>query len=282
VCYRTVVADQWFRQMATADRARPYYYDAKRYLRPAGLRTYGDMFALLFAEHAARYGTERHHLGALAIAARNQASRHDNAVLKTPLTIDEYLLEPPLTGVLSRFDHLVQVDGSVAVVVTTADRAADLTGTAVPILAVAESGGAPSSGYWELAPLRPDPMRTAAGAVADRLYGKAGVTASDIDVTLLYDCTTVCELMVLEEYGLIARGEPDAVLTEGFGKTVVPVNPHGGNLAGGYVHGFSQVAEAVRQMRGEACNQVRDAELALIAGPPSNGSSGAILGRAEQ
>lgn len=280
VCYRTVVAHQWFAQMAGPDRGRPYYFDAKRYLRPHGIRSYVDAFALLFAEHAARYGTRREHLGALAIAARVQASRHDNALLTNPLTLDEYLAAPPVSGELSALDDLVQVDGSVAVVVTSERRAADLAGAAVPVLAVADAGGAAAGGYWELAPLRSEPFETMAGRVAARLYKQAGITPHDVDVALLYDCTTVAELQLLEEYNLIQRGGVDAVLEPGFGDSVLPINTHGGHLAGGYLHGFSHVAEGIRQMRGTAANQVPGAQIALIGGPPMAATSGLVLGKA--
>jgi acetyl-CoA acetyltransferase len=280
VCYRTVVAMQWFRQMQVPDRARPYYFDAKFYLRPAGFKAYQDMFAALFAEHSARFGTRREHLGTLAIAAREHALRHDNAALDEKLTMDDYLAAPSLWGSLSHFDDLTQVDGSVALIITSAERAADLSGSAVPILAVGESSGPFQGGYWEQIFLRPDPFDDPTGRLAKRLYGELGISATDIDVSLLYDCTTMCELMALEQYGLIPRGQPDAVLQPGFGGTLVPVNTHGGNLAGGYIHGFSQVAEGVRQMRGQASNQVSGAELALIGGPPTAASSAAILGKA--
>ncbi len=49
------------------------------------------------------------------------------------------------------------------------------------------------------------------------------------------------------------------------------MNPHGGLLCEGYIHGLNHTYEAVLQLRGDAANrQVKGAEIALVtagAGP---------------
>jgi acetyl-CoA acetyltransferase len=48
----------------------------------------------------------------------------------------------------------------------------------------------------------------------------------------------------------------------------MPLNTSGGNLAECYMHGLELVIEAVRQLRGVACNQVPEARTALVIGGP--------------
>ena len=46
----------------------------------------------------------------------------------------------------------------------------------------------------------------------------------------------------------------------------MPVNPNGGLISEAYVHGLNNVIEAVRQLRGEAANQVACARSARVTG----------------
>jgi hypothetical protein len=56
----------------------------------------------------------------------------------------------------------------------------------------------------------------------------------------------------------------------------LPINTHDGQLGGAYIYGMSGVAEAVRQLRGTAANQVRRVEHVLVTAG-TGVSSGVIL-----
>jgi hypothetical protein len=57
------------------------------------------------------------------------------------------------------------------------------------------------------------------------------------------------------------------------------VNPHGGQLCEAALDGVNDVAEAVRQMRGDAASLVRGAGVALAAGSLVEATSAVLLGR---
>jgi acetyl-CoA acetyltransferase len=95
----------------------------------------------------------------------------------------------------------------------------------------------------------------------------------EVDVACIYDCFTYTVMAVMEDFGFAPKGEIGAYFADGratYGGDVV-VNPHGGLLSEGYLHGLNTHYEAVLQLRGQAGErQVADAETALVtagAGP---------------
>jgi acetyl-CoA acetyltransferase len=121
------------------------------------------------------------------------------------------------------------------------------------------------------------------GAVtaSPRLFGAAGVTPSDVDVAMIVEPFTVAVPLALEQYGFCARGEGGPFIESGATRWPdgsLPVNTHGGSTAEAFVHGVNHLPEAVRQLRGTACNQVSGAEVAFVCGAISDPSGAVLLG----
>jgi acetyl-CoA acetyltransferase len=98
----------------------------------------------------------------------------------------------------------------------------------------------------------------------------------DVDVALIYDHMIPSVFLQLESLGICGPGEARDFIAEGRidvdGDT--PVNPNGGMIGEGYIHGMNLITEAVRQIRGTAANQISDTEVALF----SAGRSALALG----
>jgi acetyl-CoA acetyltransferase len=90
-------------------------------------------------------------------------------------------------------------------------------------------------------------------------------------VVQAYENFTGGVLLGLVEHGFVKPEEANELLVPEnlFAPTGrMPLNTSGGNLAECYMHGLELVNEAVRQLRGTACNQVADADVSIVIGGP--------------
>jgi acetyl-CoA acetyltransferase len=89
--------------------------------------------------------------------------------------------------------------------------------------------------------------------------------------------------MALEDYGFCKRGEGKDFIGDGarfrWPDGDLPLNTSGGNLSEGYMHGMQNTIEAVRQLRGTARCQVKDANYAFVSSGNAVPTSAMILRR---
>lgn len=241
---------------------------AGQFAAPHGYLVPPQWFAMWCRRHQAVYGSTAEDLGAIAVQQRLHASRNPHAIARTPITLDDYLAGRWVNEPFRVFDCCYEVDGAVALVLTSADRAADLAHRPVYPLAVADANGQGGNvDEWD------DMTCMYSREAAPRLWDKVGLTPADMDLALMYDCFTYTVMATFEDFGFCAKGEVGDYFREGratYGGDVV-VNPHGGLLSEGYIHGLNHHYEAVLQLRGDAADrQVEGAETALVtagAGP---------------
>lgn len=233
----------------------------------------GPGMAPLARRHMHKYGTRREAFAEVAISTRINAMTRPKALHKTPLTLDDYFNARMISDPLCLLDFCMESDGAVAILVTSAERAKDMRQTPVHVHACVHGGSADwgAAFMWHN---MPDDTYTTGGHkfIAKRLYDKAGMSAADIDVALIYDHFTPMVIMQLEDYGFCGVGEGGPFVESGAIRMKggsIPVNPHGGQLSEVYIIGITHVMEAVEQLRGTAINQVQGAETALVTGGPA-------------
>jgi acetyl-CoA acetyltransferase len=275
VCWRAINArSEW--RMGGTGRAAPDTPEFQ-YLVPYGHFTPPQHFAMFARAYMDAYGVEPEDLGRIAIQQREHAVDNPRAMMRSPLTMQDYLESRWIAEPLRLYDCCLETDAAVALVVTSAARASDLP--RVPILI---SGATYGSGHTWFSNNRGDWTTTAAATMSKRLYAMAGIGPDEVDVAELYDAFTPLVLVQLEDYGFCRKGEAAGLVADGataIGGSL-PVNTHGGHLSEGYVHGLNHVAEAVDQLRW-ACGerQVAGAEVALSTGQPGYvaGSTSAVI-----
>jgi acetyl-CoA acetyltransferase len=187
-------------------------------------------------------GTTVHEIAAAAAKARRCAARNPLAQFRAPVTVEEVLAAPVVSGDLTRLMCSSFTDGAAAVV---------LMAGAAP--------GAPR--------IRASILRSGNGDLEyhDRLdhtaqeaWKEAGLGPGDVDVIELHDATSAEELYALESLGFFPPGGAGVATVAGetdLGGHAVYVNPSGGLVARGHplaATGLCQVAELVLQLRGRA------------------------------
>jgi acetyl-CoA acetyltransferase len=219
-------------------------------------------YAMIQRRHMIEYGTKPEHFGAVAIASRRHGADNPFAQLRRLLDLDTYMASPWVVDPIRRDDSALISDGGAAVIVMSAKRAHEL-GVPQPVPVLGFGHGQTS---WEL-PLRPNLTSTEAARAAHTAFSMAGVGLKDVDVAQLYDCFTITVIMTLEDYGFCPKGQGGAFVSDGaieFGGKL-PVNTSGGLLSETGMPGMQLIIEGVRQIRGAARLQVKDADVCLIS-----------------
>jgi acetyl-CoA acetyltransferase len=159
------------------------------------------------------------------------------------------------------FDCAFEVDAAVAIVLAADDVAEALTETPVWLVG---STASQSRGRWDGWEDLTAMYSTVAGP---RLWEKTRRRPADVDVACMYDCFSYTVMATMEGFGFCDVGQVGTYFADGratYGGDVV-VNPHGGLLSEGYVHGLNHYFEAVLQLRDDAGpRQVREATVALV------------------
>lgn len=278
VCYRALNGRSEMRLNGSAMSAGRLPWDIAAKL-PAGIIAPAQEIALAARSHMERFGTTSEDLGAIALLSRHNALDNERAMMRKPMTMDDYLASRWIVDPFRKFDCCLETDGAVAVVVVSTERAKDLPHRPVTIRGAAWGGGinVVNNGHTELS-------ESPAKLIAPRLYATAGLGPDDIDFAELYDCFTYTVLSQIEGYGFAEPGGVPAMMAEGsFDRHggSLPINTHGGLMSEGYLHGMNHVYEAVEQIRGDAGErQVPQHDVALVTGQlgyVSGYSSAAVL-----
>ncbi|WP_420639012.1 thiolase C-terminal domain-containing protein [Candidatus Poriferisocius sp.] len=267
LCFRTVwetTSIAWGnRRNSGVDGARRVSGDMEWRL-PYGAMSAGNWIALMASHYFHRYGATREQLGWIPVTARAGAAHNSYAIYKAPLTIDDYLGARMITTPFGLFDCDVPCDGSVALVVSAVDTAYDRPHPPVLVEAVGTQMAERMS--WDQGTLLHEPMVDGPSA---HLWQRTDLVPADVDVALLYDGFSFNALSWLEGLGFCGRGEGAAYVEGGHRIALggeLPLNPHGGQLSAGRLHGYGFLHEAVVQLRGHGGGrQVADAEVAVAS-----------------
>jgi acetyl-CoA acetyltransferase len=234
----------------------------RNYATPLGFGGANGLFGIIQRKHMETYGTRREDLGRISVDQRRSAQRNEHALLRGPLTIEEYLNARIIADPIRLYDCVLPCAGAEAVVVTTLDRASP--GKGVRVLSGFERHNHP--------PMEVAPLRGGWETFADKLFSKAGYAPDDMDFVQAYDDYPIMVAIQLEDLGFCKKGEVSEYLARNTFSWdgSLPLNTGGGQLScgqAGIAGGLLSVTEAVRQLRGEGGErQVANARRGVVAG----------------
>jgi acetyl-CoA acetyltransferase len=232
------------------------------YLVPHGYGGPPGLFGVIQRKHMERYGTTREQLGRIAVDLRANARLNEAALLRGPMSLDDYLNAPLIADPLRLYDCVMPCSGAEAVVVGPLDRVP--RGKGVRVIGAREQHNhpvgeiAPLCGGWEL--------------FRDTLYQEAGYAPKDMNFVQLYDDFPIMAAIQLEDLGFCAKGAIGPFLDKHrlTHDGSFPLNTGGGQLSCGQAGGSAGLigmVEAVRQLRGEgAARQVAGAKRGVVSG----------------
>jgi acetyl-CoA C-acetyltransferase len=241
---------------------------------------YGPMgdnsaYALIKRRYQYEFGAGEEAFAQVVVNARHHAARFPNALLQTPVSVEDVMNSRMICDPLRMFEIVMPCTGAAALILTSAARAKDARHRPIYLLGGGQAidRGMWSPAYGRDASLTTSPIkRAAAGA-----FAMAGLTIADMDFLQLYDCYTITVIIALEDVGCCGKGE-GAKFVASTDLTVggaLPVNTDGGQLGRGQPYGachFMPLVEATRQLMGRAGPlQVQGARFGL-----ANGNGGAM------
>jgi acetyl-CoA acetyltransferase len=236
------------------------------YFHPWGWSSQAAHWALMFTHYQAKYGVTEADLGAVAVDLREKARRNENAIMRAPLSIDDYLGSRYVVAPMHLLDMCLVNDGAVCLILRRRDMAQMLRH--VPVLISGWGHGAVHEAKFDnmvVEGLYPQYQYAAGQALA-----MAGISVTDVDHFEGYDAATIHLALQVEGYGFVPRGEALSRWREGYmsvgGK--LPTNTSGAMLSESYMQGWSHLVEAVRQLRhiyGSSPRQVADATISMTS-----------------
>jgi acetyl-CoA acetyltransferase len=267
------------------DATAPWTRPSNEFVAPFGLYTAAE-FALIARRHMHQYGTSEAQMAEVAATIRNNGHVNPDAVYqgKGPYTPADVLASRMIAEPFHLLDCAMTSEGGCGLLITTAERAADLPGSAVYILGGGLDALGPAYRHapsWDLAGRASDVPNGFVGRRAARnAFGMAGLGPSDVDVCELYDPFSFEIIRQFEAFGFCADGEGGEFVMDGrIGpEGQFPITTDGGLMSyshgGGVVQLSQRVARGVHQLQKQCrSRQIPDASVVLC----SNGGAGALF-----
>ena len=231
---------------------------------PYGFGGPNATFALITDNFMREYGVTRESFAKLCVAQRKNALSNPHALMKKPLSHEQYMAARAISDPVHLFDCVMPCAGAEAFIVTTPERAEALGLSTARLAATIERHNA----------FTDDPVQVQGGWAQDidALWTAADAAPEDMDTLQVYDDYPVIVAMQIADLGFCKKPDlPRFIDANDFTITgSLPLNTNGGQLSAGQAGaagGFQNVTEGLRQiLHCPLGDHVPEARRALISG----------------
>ncbi len=251
-----------------------------QFIAPYGCTGIFQWHAMAWQRYMHLYGATREDLATFVTNSRRNANLNPHAYFyTTPMSREDYFAARQIAEPLCLFDCDIPVEGCVALILTTSERAQDLPNPPAYVAGYGQN----TSRRRNLFHYSQDDYMECGGSLATKLWASSGLGPQDMSAAQLYDGFSPSAMYWLEAAGFCPQGQAHAFIQDGriTLEGELPVNTFGGSLSEGRLHGMGHIAEAVLQVTGRAdTRQVPDADAACaIDGSPMLRGSGLVVTR---
>jgi acetyl-CoA acetyltransferase len=262
ICFRTVYE--------AAALARPQEYPplrrdtvdgASQWFAPFNALSAATWTAQYAMRHVKRFGMTREQLAQIALTDRANAVLNPRALVREPLTLDEYMGARMISTPLCLYDCDRFTDASTVLIVSAGNAIDEVSCRPVRIAAMA---GTVERLSWDQAEWM------ACYPTGADLWKRTDYKPADVDTAQLYDGFSFQAIAWLEGLGFCGVGEGGRFIEGGRRIALdgeLPLNTFGGQIGAGRLHGFGFAHEAVVQLRGKGgARQIKgDPKVAVCA-----------------
>jgi acetyl-CoA acetyltransferase len=222
---------------------------SRDHVYPYGAGGANSVFALITADYMREYGATREDFGRLCIAQRQNGAQFPAALLRTALTLADYLAARRVCEPLGLYDCVMRCCGAEGFLVLSEERARALALPYARVAGAVERHNAFAS----------EPVQASVGIAGEReqLWRQAGLEPAAMNFVQAYDDYPVIVMLQLEALGFCEKGGAARLLRERrlSADGDLPLNTNGGMLSlgqAGAAGGFQGLTEALRQLTRQA------------------------------
>jgi acetyl-CoA acetyltransferase len=240
-----------------------YAHGALQFTAPYGFGGPGQGMAVAYTRYLEKNNQKRDKMVTLAVTQRKHGLRNPHSYFKDPLAPKDYFDSRMVAYPFCLYDCDIPVQGAVAIVLTTAERARDLKPRPAYLAGYGERLRFETAGRIGSLANYMEGGRSS----AELTWARSGFGPKDVDVAQIYDGFSASVLYGLESYGFCKEGEALDFIQDGRIELdgELPLNTFGGSLSTGRIHGLWHIIEGALQASGRAGErQVKDVNVSFV------------------